>query len=140
MPETSRSSSIDSVPSTRDSKKAARGLIRPCIETLRGLTAERLVLSFPFLADSYSWIFPRPGGASVGIAYSPRELNDSAARRSLEQMLDRYLPAAWRELPGPRRATQLADAASALAECAAIAREVELTVLVEPINELGRRG
>jgi flavin-dependent dehydrogenase len=70
--------------------------------TLRGLTAERLVLSFPFLADSYSWIFPRPGGASVGIAYSPRELDESAARRSLDEMLDRYLPAGWRELPGPR--------------------------------------
>jgi flavin-dependent dehydrogenase len=70
--------------------------------TLRGLTAERLVLSFPFLADSYSWIFPRPGGASVGIAYSPRELDESAARRSLDEMLDRYLPAGWRKLPGPR--------------------------------------
>ncbi len=70
--------------------------------TLRGLTAERLVLGFPFLADSYAWIFPRPGGASVGIAYSPRELGDGAARRSLDELLDRHLPAAWRGLPGPR--------------------------------------
>jgi flavin-dependent dehydrogenase len=70
--------------------------------TLRGLTAGRLVLSFPFLADSYSWIFPRPGGASVGIAYSPEDLGDRAARAALDEMLDRHLPAGWRELPGSR--------------------------------------
>jgi flavin-dependent dehydrogenase len=70
--------------------------------TLRGLTASRLVLSFPYLADSYSWIFPRPGGASVGIAYSNAELDDRAARAVLDEMLDRYLPPGWRELPGPR--------------------------------------
>jgi len=70
--------------------------------TLRGLTAARLVLSFPYLADSYSWIFPRPGGASVGIAYSPEELGDAAARAVLDEMLDRYLPPGWRGLPGPR--------------------------------------
>ena len=70
--------------------------------TLRGLTAGRLVLSFPFLADSYSWIFPRPGGVSVGIAYSPDDLGDRAARAVLDEMLDRYLPAGWRGLPGSR--------------------------------------
>lgn len=70
--------------------------------TLRGLTAGRLVLSFPFLADSYSWIFPRPGGVSVGIAYSPDDLGDRAARAVLDEMLDRYLPAGWRGLPGTR--------------------------------------
>jgi flavin-dependent dehydrogenase len=70
--------------------------------SLRGLTADRLVLSFPYLADSYSWIFPRPGGASVGIAYSPGELSDQAARAVLDELLDRHLPAGWRELPGPR--------------------------------------
>ena len=70
--------------------------------TLCGLTAGRLVLSFPFLADSYSWIFPRPGGVSVGIAYAPEDLGDQAARAVLDQMLDRYLPAGWRGLPGPR--------------------------------------
>jgi flavin-dependent dehydrogenase len=70
--------------------------------SLRGLTAGRLVLSFPQLADSYSWIFPRPGGASVGIAYSPAELGDQAARAVLDELLDRHLPAGWRELPGPR--------------------------------------
>jgi geranylgeranyl reductase len=70
--------------------------------TLRGLSAGRLVLSFPFLADSYSWIFPRPGGASVGIAYSPADLGDRAARAVLDELLDRHLPAGWRKLPGPR--------------------------------------
>jgi flavin-dependent dehydrogenase len=70
--------------------------------TLRGLTASQLVLSFPYLADSYSWIFPRPGGASVGIAYSREELDDRAARAVLDEMLDRHLPRGWRELPGPR--------------------------------------
>ncbi len=70
--------------------------------TLRGLTAASLVLSFPYLADSYSWIFPRPGGASVGIAFSPQELSDAAARAVLDGMLDRYLPAGWRQMPGPR--------------------------------------
>ncbi len=70
--------------------------------TLRGLTTDRLVLFFPYLADSYSWIFPRPGGASVGIAYSPREVGDPAARAVLDKMLDRYLPSGWRDLPGPR--------------------------------------
>jgi len=70
--------------------------------TLGGPTAGRLVLSFPFLADSYSWIFPRPGGVSVGIAYSPEDLGDRAARAALDEMLDRHLPAGWRELPGSR--------------------------------------
>jgi flavin-dependent dehydrogenase len=70
--------------------------------TLRGLTAARMVLSFPYLADSYGWIFPRPGGASVGIAYSPQDLCDAAARAVLDAMLDRYLPAGWRQIPGPR--------------------------------------
>jgi menaquinone-9 beta-reductase len=70
--------------------------------TLRGLSAASLVLSFPYLADSYSWIFPRPGGASVGIAFSPQELSDAAARAVLDEMLDRHLPAGWRQMPGPR--------------------------------------
>jgi flavin-dependent dehydrogenase len=92
----------------------ARGLSRrllglaPCGDSvgigasLRGLETERLVLSFPDLGDAYLWIFPRPGGASVGIAYTPERLSDGAARAALDAFLDRRLPAGWRHLPGPR--------------------------------------
>ncbi|HET7041803.1 MAG TPA: hypothetical protein VFI13_07280, partial [Gemmatimonadales bacterium] len=48
--------------------------------SLSGLDCERLILAFPEMADSYLWIFPRPGGASVGIAYTSGRLADDAAR------------------------------------------------------------
>lgn len=72
--------------------------------SLRGLdlTPERLVLAFPDLGDAYLWIFPRPGGASVGIAWTPDRLSEGAARAALDTFLDRWLPAGWRDLPGPR--------------------------------------
>jgi flavin-dependent dehydrogenase len=70
--------------------------------SLSGLLWERLVLGFPDLADAYLWIFPRPGGASVGVAYTPERLSDGAARAALDAFLDRHLPAGWRDLPGPR--------------------------------------
>jgi flavin-dependent dehydrogenase len=70
--------------------------------SLRGLNWDRLVLGFPDLADSYFWIFPRPGGASVGIAYSQERLSDGAARVALDRFLDSHLPPGWRDLPGPR--------------------------------------
>jgi flavin-dependent dehydrogenase len=70
--------------------------------SLSGLAWERLVLAFPGLADAYLWIFPRPGGASVGIAYTAGRLTDAAARAALDSFLDRHLPAGWRHLPGPR--------------------------------------
>jgi flavin-dependent dehydrogenase len=70
--------------------------------SLSGLAWDRLVLSFPGLADSYLWIFPRPGGASVGIAYTAGRLSDLDARAALDAFLDRHLPAGWRDLPGPR--------------------------------------
>ena len=70
--------------------------------TLSGLTWSRLVVAISDLADAYLWIFPRPGGASVGIAYSEGKLADRAARAALDQFLDRHLPPGWRELPGPR--------------------------------------
>ena len=70
--------------------------------SLHGVESERMVLSFPDLADAYLWIFPRPGGASVGIAYTPERLSDGAARAALAVFLDRWLPAVWRDLPGPR--------------------------------------
>lgn len=69
--------------------------------SLAGLVWDRLVLSFPNLADSYLWIFPRPGGASVGIAYTAGRLTDGAARAALDAFLDRHLPPGWRDLPGP---------------------------------------
>ncbi|MBW8875363.1 MAG: hypothetical protein JF614_10415 [Acidobacteria bacterium] len=70
--------------------------------SLSGLAWDRLVLAFPGLADSYLWIFPRPGGASVGIAYTAGRLTDAAARAALGSFLDRHLPGGWRDLPGPR--------------------------------------
>ncbi len=70
--------------------------------SLTGLDWSRLVLAFPALADAYLWIFPRPGGASVGIAYTPGRLNEAEARAALDGFLDRHLPAGWRDLPGPR--------------------------------------
>lgn len=70
--------------------------------SLRGLETDRLVLSFPRRGDAYLWIFPRPGGASVGIAYTPERLSDAEARQTLDAFLDRRLPAGWRDLPGPR--------------------------------------
>jgi flavin-dependent dehydrogenase len=70
--------------------------------SLSGLAWDRLVLAFPDLADAYLWIFPRPGGASVGIAYTAGRLSDGAARAALDAFLDRHLPPGWRDLPGPR--------------------------------------
>jgi flavin-dependent dehydrogenase len=70
--------------------------------SLSGLAWERLVLAFPGFADAYLWIFPRPGGVSVGIAYTAGSLAEEAARDLLDRFLDRHLPAGWRDLPGPR--------------------------------------
>lgn len=70
--------------------------------SLSGLAWDRLVLAFPDLGDSYLWIFPRPGGASVGIAYTPGTLTGAAARAALDAFLDHHLPSGWRDLPGPR--------------------------------------
>ncbi|HET9225208.1 MAG TPA: NAD(P)/FAD-dependent oxidoreductase [Thermoanaerobaculia bacterium] len=70
--------------------------------SLSGLPCDRLVLAFPDLADAYLWVFPRPGGASVGIAWTPDQLSDGAARAALDAFLDRHLPEGWRDLPGPR--------------------------------------
>lgn len=58
--------------------------------------AHRLVLSFPDAGDAYLWIFPRPGGVSVGIAYDPRRLSSGAAGALLDGLLARHLPAAPR--------------------------------------------
>lgn len=50
-----------------------------------------LVLGFPDVADAYLWIFPRPGGVSVGIAYSAEWLSHGAARGHLDAFLARHL-------------------------------------------------
>lgn len=70
--------------------------------SLRGIAYDRLVLSFAGEGDAYAWIFPRPGGVSVGVAYTPARLREADARRQLEALLDRHLPSGWRTAPGPR--------------------------------------
>lgn len=45
-----------------------------------------------------------------------------------------------REFPGPSREEQLAEAAVALAQCAAVADDARVTIVVEPINELDVPG
>lgn len=57
-----------------------------------GIEARRMVLGVTDVADAYTWIFPRPGGASVGVAYSAAALSDGAARALLAAFLDRHLP------------------------------------------------
>ncbi len=64
-------------------------------------SASSLVLAFPDAADAYLWIFPRPGGVSVGIVYRRGELSDGAAAGTLREFLARHLPHADR-WPGPR--------------------------------------
>ncbi len=51
-----------------------------------------IVLGFPDVGDAYLWIFPRPGGVSVGIAYGADRLSDGAARACLDAFVDRHLP------------------------------------------------
>lgn len=51
----------------------------------------RLVLAFPDLADAYLWVFPRPGGCSVGIAYAAGSLSAGAARATLDDFVARQL-------------------------------------------------
>jgi geranylgeranyl diphosphate/geranylgeranyl-bacteriochlorophyllide a reductase len=64
--------------------------------SLDGVYHPEMVLAFPGAADAYAWIFPRPGGVSVGIAYSAHRLSHGAARGLLASFLDRHLAA-----PGP---------------------------------------
>lgn len=87
--------------------RRSAGLPRPASSvglgaSLSGLAWDRLVLAFPGLADAYLWIFPRPGGASAGIAYTPGALAPAVAEAALGDFLDRHLPSGWRDLPGPR--------------------------------------
>ncbi len=87
--------------------RRSAGLLRPPASvglgaSLSGLLWSRLVLAFPDLGDAYLWIFPRPGGVSVGIAYGAGALDPAAAEAALGGFLDSHLPPAWRALPGPR--------------------------------------
>ena len=91
--------------------RRSAGLPRPLSSvglgaSLSGLAWDRLVLAFPDLADAYLWIFPRPGGASVGIAYTPGALDPGVAEAALSDFLDSHVrdgwPPGWRDLPGPR--------------------------------------
>lgn len=58
----------------------------------RASSSAGLVLAFPDVGDAYLWSFPRPGGVSVGIAYSAAGLSDGAARACLDAFLARHLP------------------------------------------------
>lgn len=71
--------------------------------SLAGPVPDRLALSFPDAADAYCWVFPRPGGASVGIAYDPGRLSHGAARAALERFLDRHFAAGRGSLDRARR-------------------------------------
>jgi len=113
--------------------------------SLSGLDWDRLVLAFPKLADAYLWIFPRPGGASVGIAYTAGRLTDVDARAALDGFLDRHLPAGWRDLPGPRYRYPIPvfGAWTLSAVRGAVARRVLLTgdaaALADPLTREGIR-
>jgi flavin-dependent dehydrogenase len=61
-----------------------------------------LVLAFPDVGDAYLWIFPRPDGVSVGIAYGAQQLSRGAARACLDSFLSRHLPHAGAAGGGPR--------------------------------------
>lgn len=64
-----------------------------------GSRRRSVVLSFPDAADSYCWIFPRPGGVSVGIAFSAGSLSRGAARSLLDDFLRRRLSGWSGDLP-----------------------------------------
>ncbi len=83
--------------------------------SLSGLDWRRLVLAFPEIADAYLWIFPRPGGASVGIAYTPGRLTDGAARAALDGFLDAICRRAGGICPG--RATAIRSRSSGPGPC-----------------------
>ena len=71
--------------------------------SIRGPVPEALALGFPDAADAYCWVFPRPGGASVGIAYDSGRLSHGAAHAALGRFLDRHLDGGARALDGARR-------------------------------------
>lgn len=92
----------------------ARGLGRRALElgpgvesvglgaSLAGVECSTLVLFFPDVADAYLWIFPRPGGCSVGIAFSADRLSDGAAGVLLAEFVERHLGRPLAEYAGSR--------------------------------------
>lgn len=70
--------------------------------SLAGLESSELVLSFPGAGDAYLWIFPRPGGVSVGVGHSRSSLADGTARALLEAFVARHLGADALSAPGAR--------------------------------------
>lgn len=62
-----------------------------------------LTLAFPGVTDAYLWIFPRPGGVSVGVAYSEARLSRGAAESLLRRFLDRRLEGGASRLAEGRR-------------------------------------
>jgi flavin-dependent dehydrogenase len=71
--------------------------------SLPGIEVASLTLSFPELSDAYLWIFPRPGGCSVGIAHSADRVSAGAARDCLESFLERHLGVGLGSVPGASR-------------------------------------
>ena len=71
--------------------------------SIDGAFRSRLTLGFPGVADAYLWIFPRPGGVSVGVAYSEGKLSRGAAGCLLRRFLDRRLEGGAARLAQGRR-------------------------------------
>src|SRR3982751_1494084 len=74
----------------------------PSWGSTRGSTGGASSSPFPRWRTPISGSSPGPGGASVGIAYTPGRLTDSQARAALDRFLDDHLDEGWRDLPGPR--------------------------------------
>ena len=135
----------------------ARGLSRralglhPCGESIGlgasipGLEVEVLTLGFPHLGDAYLWIFPRPGGCSVGIAYSESKLSTGAARSCLSAFLERHLSISFDEILGSRYRYPIPVYSSAVREALtrALARGILLAgdaaSLADPLTREGIR-
>jgi len=87
---------------TRGELFAPRGESLGLGASLPGIDHGEIVLTLPGVGDAYGWIFPRPGGVSVGVAYTPSCLaaapggegviSHGAARSLLSALLSRHLP------------------------------------------------
>lgn len=113
--------------------------------SLVGVEAERLVLGFPDLGDAYLWIFPRPGGCSVGIAYTEGEVSDGAAGACLAAFVERHLGRALAELAGAhyRYPIPVYGGATRVAVSAGLERRISLVgdaaAVADPLTREGIR-